>query len=117
MELLVLIIAIFIAYQIGVSVTAYKLRHLIFKEAKARGIKVETVLDENTHPMIHTCWVEKINDTFYLYDAQKNEFICQASTIDDLAELALKYKNIKVATVLFEDIKFLFKNGKIVSNT
>jgi hypothetical protein len=50
-----------------------------------------------------------------LYDKEANSFICQASTIDELARLAKEYNNIKYASVMDEqsDAIVAFIDGKV----
>lgn len=50
----------------------------------------------------------------YLYDIE-NEFICQANSLEELAKLALKYKNIKYASVMNGDDVFAFIDGTVKS--
>jgi hypothetical protein len=52
----------------------------------------------------------------YLYDHDANTFICQAKTIDELASLAMKYKNIKYAVVAHDDDMLMFVDGNVRDN-
>lgn len=117
LELLILIFVAWAGYNIGVSVTAWRLRDLVYKEAKARGIvskKDQELFEGNSKPKVSKLWVEKIHDVMYLYDIE-NEFICQANSLEELAKLALKYKNIKYASVMNGDDVFAFIDGTVKS--
>lgn len=114
-ELIILGIVFFVGYQVGVSVFAYRIRHILYKEAKARGIAIEAEsLDlEETKPTVAKLFIEKANDVMYLYDHDANTFICQAKSIDELASLAMKYKNIKYAVVAHDDDMLMFVEGTV----
>lgn len=114
-ELIILAIVFFIGYQVGISVFAYRIRHILYKEAKARGIKVSAVaLDlEEDKPTVTKLFIEKANDMLYLYDYDANTFICQASTVDELAALAQKYKNIDYAVVENNGNMLMFVEGVV----
>jgi hypothetical protein len=111
-EILILLVVFGIGFYVGESVFAYRIRHLIYKEAKEQGIIIE--LDDK--PNIAKLFIEKSNDTLYLYDYEENTFLCQAKTIDELASLAQKYRNIKYAVVAHEDDMFTFVNGAVKEN-
>lgn len=120
-----LIIGLYVGYQIGVSLTAWRLRDIIYKEAKARGMvskdeeklfdefAEEEEVKEPVKPNVFKLFVEKAQDTLYLYDHDANTFVCQAKTMEELASLALKYKNIKYAAVLDGDNTYMFVDGSV----
>lgn len=62
---------------------------------------------------LHNCLVEKYNNTLYMYDKNSNDFICQGSTLDELADNALKYKNVEYAMVESNKNVILFERGKV----
>ena len=113
-ELIVLAIVFYIGYQVGMSVFAYRIRDILYKEARANGIKIKaSSLDLEDNPTVAKLFIEKANDMMYLYDYEANTFVCQANTIDDLAEFALKYKNIKYAVVANGDDMLMFVEGMV----
>lgn len=115
-DILFIVFVAIVAYNMGVSVTAWRLRDLIYKEAKSRGLVTEEeqeILEPKTSATVFKLWVEKVNDILYLYDHEKDLFICQATTIDELAKLALEYKNIKYAAVIMDDQAYAFVNGVV----
>lgn len=119
LELLILVFVAYTAYNIGVSVTAWRLRDIIIKEAKKEGIVVDNeyniIETEENKPKVSKLWIEKVHDILYLYDTE-DTFICQASTMEELASLALKYKDIKYASVLNGDDVYAFINGTVKSS-
>jgi hypothetical protein len=57
--------------------------------------------------------VEKSNNILYLYNREDETFVCQGSSLEELAVLAKEYKNIKYAAVLHDDDVVAFVDGKI----
>ncbi len=97
--LLTLIAIFYLGFQIGGFYTSFKLRHLIFRESAAKGIDVSKFVEpeEKTHLRLV---IEHHQNCLYLFDAIHNVFICQGKTIEELAILAKRYKNITHALVL-----------------
>ena len=58
--------------------------------------------------------VEKHGDILYLFDNDSDEFICQGSSVQELAKLAKELKNVSVAAVKHGDKIFAFKDGESV---
>ncbi len=114
LELIIIGFVFWIGYQIGMSVTAYRLRDLVYKEAKRRGLikEVDQAMEELT---VAQLVVEKANNVLYLYDRDDNTFVCQGSTLEELASLAMKYKNIKYAAVMIDKEIYAFVNGTVKS--
>lgn len=128
-ELLVLIAVAVAAYKLGVYVTAWQLRHLVYKEAKELGIlsKEEEELlkplekskakPNSVVPAIVKLRIEKASDMLYLYDYDKDSFVCQAATVEELAKLAFQYNNIKYAAVVMDDKGYVFVDGQVKVST
>ena len=114
LELIIIGFIFWLGYQIGMSVTAYRLRFLVYKEAKRKGLLKETDLSlEEEVPIVSQLIVEKANNILYLYDKEDNTFICQATTLSELAKLAKQYKNIKYASVIDGNNVYAFINGLV----
>ena len=109
LEILILLVVFCIGFYVGESLFAYRIRHLIYKEAMAQGIELD--LPISTKPNIAKLFVEKANDMMYLYDYEANTFLCQGKTLAELASLAQKYKNIKYAVVADGDDMLMFVDG------
>ena len=109
LEILILLVVFGVGFYVGESVFAYRIRHLIYKEAKAQGIIIE--LDDK--PSITKLFVECSNDMMYLYEYEANTFICQGKTLGELASLAQKYKNIKYAIVQHNEEMLVFVDGNV----
>lgn len=111
LEIIIFVFVFWIGYQVGMSVTAYRLRHLIYKEAKRVGLVKEIELEDT--PVVEQLYIEKTNDTLYLYNREDKTFLCQAKSLDDLAILAKKYNNIKYAAVMIGEEIYAFVDGKV----
>lgn len=115
LELIIIGFVFWIGYQVGISVTAYRLRDLVYREAKRRGLlkEVDTELEET--PGVAQLMVEKSNNVLYLYNRDDNTFLCQGSTLEEIASLAKKYNNIKYAAVMIDQEIYAFVDGTVKS--
>ena len=111
-EILILLVVFGIGFYVGESVFAYRIRHLIYKEARDQGIIIDLDADD-TKPNIVKLFIEKTNDMMYLYEYEENTFVCQAKTVGELAVLAQKYNHIKYAVVAHEDDMLMFVDGAV----
>lgn len=116
MEIVILLVIFYLGFQIGGLYVSYKLRDLIIKEAISRGIEIpeleKNILEKKKNKLV----IEHNDNVLYLYDFDTNTFICQGSSIEELAKLAKEYKNIEHAFVLDSqsNIMFTFIDGKVV---
>jgi hypothetical protein len=117
-ELLIFIVGLYIGYQVGYSVLAWRIKDVLIKEAKSEGLDVSMFEEQKPTNTVSQLFVERANNVLYLYDKEANSFICQASSIEDLARLAKEYKNIKYAAVMDEqaDVVVAFVDGKVETN-
>lgn len=74
--------------------------------------KYEAKVDEPKENKIHKLIVERHGEMLYLFDREKDKFICQASSVQELAKLAKDYQNITLATAIHDSKVFMFKDGK-----
>jgi hypothetical protein len=108
-EILILLVVFGVGFFVGETLFAWRIRHLIYKEAKEQGI----IIEFDDKPTIDKLFVERTNDMMYLYEYEANTFICQGKTLDELASLAQKYKNIKYAIVLHDEEMLMFVDGSV----
>jgi hypothetical protein len=118
MEIIIFILGLYFGYQIGQAITVWKIKDIIIKEAKSQGIDMSGLDDNHSLKQVDSVsqlFIERANNVLYLYDKEANSFICQASTIDELARLAKEYNNIKYASVMDEqsDAIVAFIDGKV----
>jgi sulfur relay (sulfurtransferase) DsrF/TusC family protein len=115
LELIIIAFIFWMGFQAGVMYLSWKLRDIIRTEARKEGIIVDdeyNVVEKTEKTNVQSLWVEKVHDIMYLYDTE-DTFICQAKSLEELATLALKYKNIKYASVMNGNDIFAFINGKV----
>lgn len=115
LDIIILGLVFYFGYQIGQIVLSWQLRDLVIKEAKREGIiddNLNIIEDKPSKPNVYKLVIEKVKDTLYLYD-HEDEFVCQALTVEELATLAKKYKNIKYAAVLYGEETYMFVDGVV----
>lgn len=113
LEIIILGFVFWMGYEIGISVTAWRLRHLVYKEAKRVGLLTELDKELEEKPIVEQLYVEKANDILYLYNREDKTFVCQAQSLDELATLAKKYNNVKYAAVMIGEEIYAFVDGKV----
>lgn len=101
---LVLIIGFIIGFMMGETLLAFRISKVVNKKLLTTKI---------SEPEIYQLYIETEQGILYLWDSQKSEFVCQAKTVDELAKLALEYKNIQYAAVLHGEQNFMFVNGTV----
>lgn len=118
MEILIFILGLYFGYKIGQAVTSWKVKDIIIKEAKSQGIDVSEFDGRNLLKQadpVSQLFIERVNNVLYLYEKDDRTFICQATTVEELAKLAKEYKQIKYAAVMDEqsDAIVTFIDGKV----
>lgn len=99
---------------IGYVYSLWRIRGVIIKLAEQEGFNLEknnTIQSTVEKRHVHKLEVEQINQVLYLYDRETKDFVCQGSSIEELATLSKTYKNILSATVIHNDRVYLFLNG------
>jgi hypothetical protein len=120
LDLILIVFVFWLGYNVGQMVLSWQLRDIIRAEARKEGIKVRddyTIQDDDDTPDVSKLYIEREQDTMYLYDHDKKAFVCQAKTHDELAKLALEYKNIKYAAVLDGEHTYMFVDGGVKQHT
>lgn len=115
LELIIIAFIFWLGYNAGQMVLSWQLRDIIRAEARKEGIKVDdeyNVTGDNK-PKVAQLIVEKTNDILYLYERDTDDFVCQGSTLAELATLAQKYKNIKYAAVMIDEEIYAFVDGVV----
>lgn len=116
-ELLIFAVGVYFGYHIGQMVLSWQLRDVIVNEARKEGLRIDAnyniIGDNDEEPVVLQLFVETSNNILYLYERDKDRFICQAKTLEELATLSLKYENVKYAAVLHGDNVVAFVNGEV----
>lgn len=107
MDLLFYLLIFSAGFIAGEMVLAYKLKNLL-----EDYIELEREEEEEDVTKIFKLKTEKINDVLFLYDSTDN-FVCQGSTLEELAKLAIQYKNIKYAAVFHNEQMYMFIDGDV----
>lgn len=121
MDFLTLILAVTFGVMLGEFLAIMRFRKMLYKIAESHGIDLESEMDkvlsesDDEERIVADLKIEKMHDIFYLYHRLDDEFVCQGATIDEVAALAKKYKQINTATVVDIDNKelFVFNDGKV----
>ena len=85
-------------------ILAYKIRRIMKMLNEPSNTKSVEVPDMFT---------EMYENSIMLYDKTTNNFVCQAKSLEELAQNLLEFKQIKRAVVNHADEQLLFVEGKI----
>jgi hypothetical protein len=115
LELIIIAFIFWLGYNLGQMVLSWQLRDIIRNEARKEGLKVDDEYNviEDKKPKVAQLIIEKVNNILYLYERDTDDFVCQGSTLEELATLAQKYKNIKYAAVMIDEEIYAFVDGKV----
>lgn len=85
--------------------------------ADEQGIDLEKELgfvqeQEEKKPGVYKLIVEEHGNLLYLFDAEKDKFICQGSSVQELCKIAKEQQNVLYAAVKHGDRVFQFKDGE-----
>ena len=83
--------------------------------ALKEGVDIDAELEkrktEEEAQQIAKLEVEEHNNILYLYHRESRDFVCQGKSLEELATLAKKYKNITHGVVLHNQKVFVFVDG------
>ena len=116
MELFDILIILGVGFIIGKIHTYMKITNLIQETARRHGISLVQELDrmniDNDLRIIYELIVESHNGVLYLFEKESNRFICQGSSVQELAKLAKEQDNIINAAVIYDNRIFTFVDGE-----
>lgn len=114
MDLLTYLSFFILGFWTAKQIFSFKIKILIKKIAKEHNIAMDELEEEPKYKkvVIPILTTEPINNDILVYD-QKNNFMCQGKSLDEIAANLLKYKNIKLAIILHANSKFWFVEGKV----
>ena len=117
MEILIILSIFLMGYFVGEAVTLFRVRQMVRRFTKLLGYDLDEELrkaqeEENKVFLVRKLETEEVNNILYLYDKDTRDFICQGSSMSELAELAKKNKNIVGAVVNHGEQVFMFADGK-----
>ena len=105
MTLLDIILILALGWVMGEFYTIYKLRKNL------RSVII--IQEEVSRPNVFKLETEEVDNTILLYDRDTNDFICQGTSLEQLAQLSREYKKIEYATVKHGDYAVAFIEGKV----
>ena len=105
MTLLDIILILALGWVMGQFYTIYKLRKNL------RSVII--IQEEVSRPNVFKLETEEVDNTILLYDRDTNDFICQGTSLEQLAQLSREYKKIEYATVKHGDYFVAFIEGKV----
>lgn len=106
--IIILACGFILGFIVGETLLAFKIQKVLSLKINDSSLPII-----NKKPHVFKLFIESDQGILYLYDHEKNEFVCQASTVDELAKLAKQYKNIEYAAVLHGDDALMFVNGTV----
>lgn len=105
MTFLDIILILALGWVMGEFYTIYKLRKNL------RSVII--IQEEVPRPNVFKLETEEVDNTILLYDRDTNDFICQGTSLEQLAQLSREYKKIEYATVKHGDYFVAFIEGKV----
>ena len=119
MEFLLILVLVFVlGLKLGYGFYEFKIN--LFVNKLTKHANVETMDNNNmTQLVIHpvaSLYTEKVGESFLLFDEDTHTFVCQGTTIEDLARLCQLHNNISYATVTHDNKVLMFIDGAIMDN-
>lgn len=122
-EFLFLVQVFFLGWFCHSFYLAYKLRKIIKRIAEENDLTLEqinSIIDNTQHgdnkvkvvsaPILFT---ESAENTIMLYSKETGTFMCQAKTVEDLADNLYKFNKVKFALIQHGNEEFWFVEGKV----
>ena len=100
---------LFIGILIGMEYMSHRLYKAVEKIAKENGIPI---VDNKISLQVPLLSAISENGTVILYD-EKETFLCQADSLEELAKHACQHKDIKLATVIYNGASVWFIDGEV----
>lgn len=115
LEFLILIGVCMFMFNLGRAFQLYETRKFVRRMAKENDIDIDQILRAHTEKDkdIVPIQTETIDDTILLYNAETNEFLGQAKTLDEAAFVFNQRIKNADAEVVHNDNKFFFVDGKL----
>jgi hypothetical protein len=105
------ILIFLLGWTVGVKFYMYRLEKDLKEYAKDNGIKIEEV--DGKPSIVPTLTVDIQEGVLYLYDKKSNTFLCQGTSIDELANSLVQFNKIPKARVEYLNHTLLMDNGKV----
>lgn len=113
MSLFDIIMIFAVGWILGSNFTVFKFRREVEKLTK----DIDFVSKNDTAtPKVVVAETEVHEDVLYLYDKGNDVFLCQGSSLEDLAEKLIDWHKINYACVKHLDSVYWFIDGKVKNN-
>ena len=102
-------------FNMGRAYQLFETRRFVRRIANENGIDIEKILEAHTEgeKEIVPINTETIDGTILLYNSNTNEFLGQAQTLDEAAQVFNQRIKNGHAEVVHNDSKFFFVDGKL----
>jgi hypothetical protein len=118
LEILIMLGVAYFAFNMGRVFQLFEIRKTLHKIAKENNVDLNGLLNaatdeelaENNIVLIKT---EIVDDTILLYNLSTNEFLGQASTIEEAAKVFHTRKQNAKGAVVYDNNELFFVDGKI----
>lgn len=105
MDIIIYISVFILGWIVGNQFLMFKLRRVLIKMAIDHGVDIE----EDDEEVVPTFFTELDNGVIFVYNKKNNAFICQGSTLEEVASRC----NVRVAKVQHDKNLLVFVNGKV----
>jgi hypothetical protein len=107
MDYLIIAGLIIAAFSIGRIYQAFKIVDILVRA------HTDEVNEQATNLEVFKLEIEEHQGTKFLYDSNAQEFICQGSTLEDLAKLFNERKQKSLGMLEYDNISVYFIDGKV----
>jgi hypothetical protein len=118
LEVLIMLGIIYFAFNMGKAYQLFEMRRTIRKIAAENNVNLDDLLNAATDEELEEHNIvlvktETVDDTILLYNLSTNEFLGQAKTIEEAAEVFCERKKNFTAAVKHNNDELFFVDGKI----
>lgn len=107
MEYLVVILLVIVAFYIGRVYEAFKIVDILVQA------HMDEIIEKVPSLEVFKLEIQEHQGTKFLYDSDAQEFICQGSTLEDLAKLFNERKQKSLGMLEYDNTSVFFIDGKV----
>lgn len=107
MEYLVVILLVIVAFYIGRVYEAFKIVDILVQA------HMDEIIEKVPSLEVFKLEIQEHQGTKFLYDSDAQEFICQGSTLEDLAKLFNERKQKSLGMLEYDNTSVYFIDGKV----
>jgi hypothetical protein len=96
----------------------YQVRKVLAAIAKEHNISLEEMVDEvmsdkKNVVRVPILFTEAVGNSIMLFNKETKQFVCQATSLEELAKNMMDHTSIKIAVVDHDAERMLFVDGKV----